>query len=141
MSEERNHNDSGGGSTLPGSMNDDDLVRGIITQAIKSSKKSRTQIAEEMSYLLGDKVTDRMLASWTSGAMEKHRFPLHFSRAFCIATENWRLVRCVAELAGFTVIDKEDAEILELGRTYLARKAADESMSALERSIILRDRK
>ena len=94
-----------------------------------------------MSYLLGDKVTERMLSSWTSGAMEKHRFPMHFSRAFCCATDDWRLIQCVAELAGFTVIDKDAAEILELGRTYLNRKAAEENMAALENSIIFRNRK
>jgi hypothetical protein len=140
MNEERIHIKSESDGALPGSMNDDQVIRSIVTAAIKSCKRSRAQIAEQMSYLVGDKVTERMLSSWTSEAMERHRFPLHFSRAFCRATGNWRLVQCVAEMSGFTVIGQEEVEILELGRSYLDRKAAEENMSALERSILQRSK-
>jgi hypothetical protein len=126
--EERNH----GSVPAPGSMNDDHLVRDIITQTIKACGLSRAQIADQMSYLLGEKVTERMISSYTSEAMEKHRWPLHFSRAFCEVTRNWKLIRCVAELVGFTVIEGDDVNILELGRHYLTRKKADEAVAALE---------
>lgn len=133
--EEKTHKAAEHDVTTPGSMNDDSVIRGIITQAIKSSGLSRAQIAEQMSYLLGERVTERMLDSYTASSMEKHRWPLQYSRAFCSVTHNWRLVQCVAELAGFTVIDQDDLEVLELGRQYLRRKSAEEAMGALERSL------
>lgn len=124
------------GSPEPGSFNDEAVVRGLVTEVIRGSQKSREQIAEEMSVLLGERVTARMLNSYTSEAAEKHRWPAHFTRAFCFTTSDWRLLRCIAERAGFHLIDDNDAELLELGRQYLVRKNADEQIATFERRLL-----
>jgi hypothetical protein len=117
---------------MPGSLNDDSLVRAIVTEGIRNSTKSREQIADEMTLLLADKVTIRMLNSYTSEAAEQHRWPAQYTRAFCYVIQDWSLLRCIAERAGFRLITAEEAELLELGRQFLMRKRADEEIALIE---------
>lgn len=108
------------------------MVRAIVTEAIKNCGKSRDIIAEEMSRLSGDRITVRMLNSYTSTAAEQHRWPAQYTRAFCYVVEDWRLLRCITERCGFHLISEEETELLELGRQYLKRKSADERIALLE---------
>ena len=116
----------------PGSLNDSEIVRGLITKTIRESNKSREQIAEEMSVLCGDRITVRMLNSYTCEAAEQHRWPTQYTRAFCHVVGNWNLLRCIVERAGFHLITEDEAELLELGRQFLARKRADEQIALFE---------
>jgi hypothetical protein len=106
-------------------MNDSALVRHVLAESMRRCGKSRQQIAEEMSHLVGRTVTERMLNAFTAESREDHRWPAEFDRAFCAAVGDPWLLRCRAELAGFRVIDPDEATILELGRSYLTRKRAE----------------
>lgn len=121
-----------GAAPAPGSMNDDGTIRAIIADCIRQCTKSREQIADEMSHLVGEKITVRMLNSYTSEAAEQHRWPSQFTRAFCLVVQDWSLLRCIVERAGFYLIDEVEADLLELGRQTAARKAADEAIANLE---------
>lgn len=123
---------SGEESPAPGSLNDDGLIRELLTALIRRSSKSRQQIAEEMSRLIGSSVTVRMLNSYTSDAAEQHRWPIQFTRAFCHAIQDWALLRCIVERAGFHMITEAEARLLELGRQYLRQKRAGEQIAAIE---------
>jgi hypothetical protein len=120
---------------LPGSLNDDSLVRGVITRAIKQSGKSREQIADEMSVLLAMTVTARMIAAFLAESKELHRWPGAWDRALCVATGDDTLLRCRVELAGFKVMSSADVEVMELGRQYLLRQRATEHIAQLERRL------
>jgi hypothetical protein len=115
-----------------GTLNDDLLVRGVITEAIKQSGKSREQIAETMERLLGIPVTARMISSFTAESKELHRWPGAWDRAFCSATGDARLLTCRVELAGLHVITTAEMALLELGREYLRQKRASENVALLE---------
>lgn len=117
---------------IPGSMNDGEAVRAIITECIRNSAKSREQIADAMSRLTGDRVTLRMMNSYTSEAAEQHRWPSQYTRAFCYVVQDWALLRCIVERAGFYLITQAEAELLELGREYLRQKRASEKVQMLE---------
>ena len=117
---------------IPGSLNDDAIVRGVVTESIKRSSKSREQIAEEMSRALSLSVTARMITAFTSESKEMHRWPAAWDRAFCAAVGDDTLLTVRIELAGMHVIDQEDTDVLELGRQYLIRKRADEEIALLE---------
>ena len=125
------------GHTLPtpGSFNDESVVRGIVTQVIRSNRKSREQIAEEMSFLLGDRITVRMLNSYTSEAAEQHRWPLQYTRAFCQVVEDWSLIRCITERSNLHLISDDETRLLDLGRQYLRRKRADAAIADLEKQL------
>lgn len=118
-----------------GSLNDDLLVREVVTAAIKRSDKSREQIAEEMSRTLGVRVTARMLTSFTSESKELHRWPGAWDRAFCHAVKDTQLLVCRVERAGFWVIEKDEYDLLALGREYLRQKRASEKVALLERQL------
>lgn len=120
---------------LPGSLNDDSLVRGLISDAIKRSGKSREQIADEMQDALAVAVTARMIASFTAESKELHRWPGAWDRAFCAVTGDFRLLRCRVELAGYIVITQTESELLNLGREYLRQKRASENVALIERRL------
>jgi hypothetical protein len=124
-----------GGIPVLGGINDDLLVRDVITDAIKRSGKSRQQVADEMSALLGTEVTDRMLNSFTASSREQHRWPGAWDRAFCMAAGDDRLLTCRVELAGYKVIRGDEVHLLELGRQYLLRKRSEAELADLERRL------
>jgi hypothetical protein len=120
---------------VPGSLNDEFLIRGVITRAIKNCPKKREAIAEEMTTLLGSKVTRRALDSYTSESAEQNRWPAQYTRAFCYVTGDWTLVRCVAELAGLHTITRAERKLLELGRQTIIAKRAAEAIARLEQEL------
>jgi len=119
----------------PGTCADETTIRALVTDAIRRSGKSREVIAEEMSCLTGDRVTVRMLNSYSSAAAEQHRFPVQYVRAFCHATHDWKLLHCIAERGGFRLIGPAEEQLLELGRQYLIRKRAEEHTARLESAL------
>lgn len=120
---------------IPGSLNDDLLVRETITESIKLSGKSREQIADEMTRTLGLQVTARMISSFTAESKELHRWPGAWDRAFCSAVNDNRLLFCLVEKAGFRVIDEAEGDLLELGREYLKQKRANDQVALLEKRL------
>jgi hypothetical protein len=117
------------------SLNDDLLIRKAIANTIRHCTQSREQIADAMSLLLGQRVTEKMLNSYSSQSMQANRFPAAWQRAFCKATGSDALLRCCAELAGFQLLTVEEAELLELGREYLRQKRAAEKLASIERRL------
>jgi len=124
-----------GSMALPGSMYDAALVRLALIEAIRKSDKSRETIADEMSSLSGTQVTVRRINAFTAESREDYRFPLELTRAFCVATSDFTLLRRVAEMAGFRLIDVVEADLLELGRESLRQKRASENIALLEKRL------
>lgn len=127
-------------SSIEGSLNDELMVRTVLTGSIKRSGKTRETIADEMTALLGVTVTARMITAFTSESKELHRWPAAWDRAFCFAVRDTTLLTCRAELAGLRMITPEEQAILELGRAYLQRTEADDQMSTLKSSLLRRPR-
>jgi hypothetical protein len=61
----------------------DSALRKLITDAIRRSPKKRLQIAEELTAILGIRITENMLNDFTSENKRGVRFPLLFSAALC----------------------------------------------------------
>jgi len=116
----------------PGSLDDDGLVRNAIAVTLKRSTLSREQIAEAMSLILGQRVTEKMLNSYSAPSMQANRFPAAWQRAFCRAADDDLLLRCCAELAGFRLLTPEEADLLELGREYLQHERAAQKVAAIK---------
>lgn len=125
----------GTSSVLPGSLNDAALIRATVTEAIRKSGKTRETIAEDMSRLTGTEVTVRRLNAFTAESREDYRFPSELIRAFCIATGNDGLLRNLAQLAGFHLVNETDFQLLQLGREYLKQKRANEKVALLEKGL------
>ena len=121
--------------TIPGSLNDQNLVQQLVTSGMKRSGLSRAEIADRMCYLLGLQVTEAMLNNFAADSRPDVRFPLSFVRAFCAAVGDSQLLRAVADLAGLHVVDETGLQLMELGREYLREKRAAENRDALERKL------
>jgi hypothetical protein len=121
-----------------GSYDCDTALRLLIATVLKSHRKSRAQIADEMTALLGVRVTDQMLNCYTAESKEKHRFPAAFLPALCKATADTRLIAALADKIGMRLITAEEVQLLELGRNYLKQKQAAEEVSRLESSLTRR---
>lgn len=120
---------------LPGSLNDGQLVRGVLIEAIRKCGKSRAQIADEISRSTGRDLTEISLNKFTAESRTDYRWPAELDRAFCAATGDDTLLRCRVEMAGYKVIGSEEMQLLELGRQYLMRQRASAQVSALEQSL------
>jgi hypothetical protein len=88
-----------------------------------------------MSELLGVRVTAKMLNSYSSDAMQPNRFPAAWDRAFCEATGSDDLLCCRVRLAGLLVINRSEADLLELGREFLRQKRASENVLLIEKRL------
>jgi len=120
---------------LPGSLNDSHVIRAVLTEVIRACGKSRAQIADEMSYLVGREVTERMLNGFTAESKEDYRWPAELDRAFCAVTGDTRLLTCRVELHGMHVIDSDEMDLLELGRAFLQRTQAEEKIERLQKRL------
>ena len=121
-----------GSPASPGSMNDAAVVRSVLIESIRGSGKSRETLADEMSSLTGTEITVRRINGFTADSRDDYRFPLELARAFCVATHDFTLLRRIAEMAGFNLIDAAGIDLLELGTEFLRQKRASEKVAALE---------
>jgi hypothetical protein len=82
-------------------------LRQLLSEAIKRSGKKRPQIAEEMTALLGVRVTEHMLNDFTSKSKCAARFPAAFVKAFCYVVGSSSLQIALA--------DDDDLRLMKLG--------------------------
>ena len=106
------------------SYNDAQSVRTLLVQTIKRCPKSRAAIASEMESLLGRTFTEKMLNAFTAVSREDRRWPAEFDRAFCQVTNDYSLLATRVERAGFRMIGPEEERLIEIGRAFVARAAA-----------------
>ena len=89
-----------------------------------------------MTALLGMRVTEKMLNSYTGESNQTHRWPAAWDRAFCQVTGDDTLLVCRVLATGrLYVITEVESHLLELGREYLRQKRAAEKSELLERRL------
>lgn len=104
------------------SLDCDQQLRAVITEAIRRSPKSREQLAEEMSFLVGRNVTARMLYDFTSDSQVNHRFPAAWLPA---------LAEVVGDDAPIEVILSKRAllrDLIALGRAVIEEEQSDREL-------------
>jgi hypothetical protein len=111
------------------------MVRQAISAAIRRCSRSREQIADEMTRLLGIRVTVAMLNDYSATAKRQHRWPAAWDRVFSSVTGDNELLTCRVRAAGLIVIGPTEWELLELGTEYLRQKRAAEKLTRIEQSL------
>lgn len=86
----------------------DSALRQLLSDAIKQSGKKRLQIAEEMTALVGVRITEHMLNDFTSKSKSAARFPAAFVKAFCRVVGSASLQISLA--------DEEALRLMKLGQ-------------------------
>jgi hypothetical protein len=94
----------------------DNRVREVLREAIKSSGKTRDEIASKMNDLLGRTITASMLADFTRNGTRKRqvRFPAGWVSAFCqsVGSNELALVTMGVELRGVVELREEQVKWL-----------------------------
>jgi hypothetical protein len=113
--------------SLPASFDVDATIRELVSEAIRDCNKSRAQLADEMSYLTGERISEHMLNKYSADSKADHRFPLAFAAAFCHATGDGRLLEAIAAKLQLALVRPEEEKLLQLGRLALesARTAGE----------------
>jgi hypothetical protein len=119
-----------GPELLPGALDIDHHVRGLVSKLLKDTPLSRYQVAARMSELIGVEVSKHQLDAWTAESRDGWRFPLAYVPAFEAALGTYAITQLLAEKRGCTVNIGADALLAELGKIehqemdLKARKAA-----------------
>lgn len=107
-------------------------LRICITREIKRSKKSREQIAAEMSKSLNEKITARMITAFTADSKELHRWPGQYDIAFCEAVGNYRLLSERVKRAGFRMVGLNEERLIRIGKAWEQKTQAEKILAGVE---------
>ncbi|HET7873214.1 MAG TPA: hypothetical protein VFL42_11925, partial [Terriglobales bacterium] len=119
---------------LPGAANDDAVTRGLLGHALTHCGRSRDEIAARMSFLLAHTITAGVLNKFIA----QGKFPFAWTRAFCAATDDWRLLHHLAEQAGFLLLAQQDADLVSLGELVVQQERAQLEIERHAKNIIAR---
>lgn len=116
-------------------LHDATAIRASLAEVIKQSKKSHVQIAEEMSLLLGQDISESRLYKYTAASRDDYRWPAEYDIAFCQVVGDYTLLADRVIRAGFLMIGPEEQQVLKLGRAYLLHKRAAQDMATYEKTL------
>ncbi len=92
----------------------DEILRALLTKAIKRSPKSRVQIAEAVSLHSGHAISKRMLDDWTAESKKRARLPAAFIEALCEVLADDSLQRAI--------MGKRLCQLVRLGEMEVERE-------------------
>lgn len=93
----------------------------------------REQVAEKMSFYLGERVSEQMLYAYTATSKDKHEISMRRAMAFDAAINSDVLLGLYAKKRGDRrVITHEEAAYIELGRIHQEEKELAERKRALQ---------
>jgi hypothetical protein len=107
----------------------DSRLRDLITKAIKRNPKSRTQIADALTAMLGIRVTTFMLNDFTSATKKGVRFPLLFSAALCEVLDDDEI--------GLFAVRPRIKQLIQFAECELAGLHAKRELDALRERLLL----
>lgn len=88
----------------------------VLAHAMGQCGKSRSEIADEMSAWLGQRVTENMLDCYASPARRDHRITLERFIALIDVTGCYDLLAFVCDFSGFVAVPEAYSEIIEIWR-------------------------
>ncbi len=93
-------------------------LRGILNEAIRESGMSRDEVAEEMSRLVGEKISVDQINGWTRETDQRH-VPAQYMYAFEVATKSRAITEYFCKLHHGKFINAQADEVLTLGQIQL----------------------
>lgn len=121
---------------VPGSLNYDAELRGVLTQMLQGVQMSRHEVAARISDLTGDDVTKFMLDSWAAESREGHRFPLKYLIPIEVVCNSFALTQWLAKRRGGTFLAGRDSLLAEMGRLVRAEGELKAKKTALKAQLM-----
>lgn len=88
---------------------------GVILNSAHTAGRTREVIAAEMSALLGENVSRKMLDAYASPAREDHKVPFSRLLALIIVTERQDLMDPIMRVGGMAILVGEEVHTARLG--------------------------
>lgn len=111
-------------------------IAATMAQALEKAQADgirRDEVAEKMSFHLGERMSAHMLNAYTATSKDKHEISLRRAMAFDAALGQDVLLGLYARKRGERrVITREEATYIELGRIHQEEKALAERKRALQ---------
>lgn len=112
-------------------------VRTALAAAIRRSRKSIEQIADEMSVRLHANITPAILYNFTSES-HPHRFPVEWMAAWHLTTGDVELYRIVLAAIGLPLPERSHSDLVNFARTTLQAELAGQEAAGY-RARLLRE--
>lgn len=120
-------------ANLPGALNINVQLRGLLSEEIKRCPHSRYELAARMSELIGHEISKHQLDAWTAESREGWRFPLEYLPALEVALETHALTRYIADLRGCRILVGREALEAELGKIEKQKRELARREKALKK--------
>jgi hypothetical protein len=108
-----------------GSFRRAESVRKAVSDTLKSCPLSPDQIADEMTRLTGEKVSKSTIANWSAESKSNYRIPLQLAAAFCVATNDNRVLQAAFYGTKFNILNDTDMVFFEIGKAVEEKRERD----------------
>ncbi len=98
-----------------GSLRTKESVTEALRTALDKSGLDREAVAHELSRLVGEDVSVHTINNWCAEGAHNRRIPLEFAAALAVITGSADILDAAVKVAGFRVLDREQAPYYELG--------------------------
>lgn len=109
-------------------------IVGVILNSAHMAGRTREVIAAEMSALLGEKVSRKMLDAYSSPAREDHKVPFSRLLALIIVTNRQDMLDPLLREGGMGVLVGEEVSTARIGHLMRVRAEADAELRKLNRT-------
>ncbi|MBA3011107.1 MAG: hypothetical protein KKF12_18085 [Proteobacteria bacterium] len=108
-----------------GSFRRSEAVQEAVRSALKRCLLDRDEIAEEMSRLLGEKISSNHIANWAAESKNGWRLPLEYAAAFSAVTNDNRVIKAAFSGSGINVLDDKEMTYFEIGKAVEEKRESD----------------
>ena len=99
-----------------GSFRRKEAVVEALKTTLKNCQLSRKEIAEEMTRLVTEDITENHIANWAAESKNGWRMPLEYAAAFYLITGDPGVIRAALAGSGIGVLSDNEFALFELGK-------------------------
>ncbi len=99
-----------------GSFRRKEAVVEALKTTLKNCQLSRKEIAEEMTRLVTEDITENHIANWAAESKNGWRMPLEYAAAFYLITGDPGVIRAALAGSGIGVLSDKEFALFELGK-------------------------
>lgn len=106
-----------------------------ISITLEECGRSRAEVADHMSDILGKRITINMINAYASGQREDHQISVPRFDALVGVTQDRRLLELIAEPRGWSVIESRFVPLIELAAVAERKKQLTRMENGLRRQM------
>lgn len=106
-----------------------------ISVTLEECGKTRAEVSERMSDIMGRSISVNMLNAYASGQREDHQISVPRFNALIAATDDMRLVEFLAEPRGWAVIERRYLPLIKLAAVAERKKELTRMEMGLRRQM------